>query len=126
DNLSNQLTLTAALATGEVAHDLVAGLDVTRETSRLGSYGFSENPPAIEDMNNPDPSSPYAGTMEPRRFRRNVEATTVGAYLFETMEAGPLQLSGSLRFDAFSPQYTDSLGVVSPEIDTRTLSWRAG
>lgn len=129
ENLSNQTTLNAAFETGPLRHTLVGGIEVARERSTFGSYAFSAAPPAIADLNDPDPDDPYTGVATARRPTRDATSTSVGVFAFETLQVAPqLELTGALRYDYFRAQYQDSLGVALDPAGTttRALTWRAG
>ena len=125
--VANQTTLTAGFKTGGVAHAVVAGLDVTRERSRFGSFRFSAALPKIGDIANPNPDDAFTGTVTRGPDRRRAVANTQGAYLFETAKPGERwELSAGLRFDDFDPQYTDSLGAPMASTRSRAVTWRTG
>ena len=129
ENVTSQTTLNAGFNTGPVRHDVVAGVDVTREHNTFAGYTFTGAAPGIPDLNDPNPDDPYTGTVTRRRPTRDAEGSTVGAYVFETLTLSPLlELNGGIRYDDFRAEYQDSLGVpLDPAgTTTRAWTWRAG
>jgi len=115
--LANQLNLSGKFKTGSIAHSVSTGVEVSYEEQQAWSYyGASAtvyNVPGVTssgawgvaNLYNPDPN-----TTGYKRLRSGAMSdgttTTVGAYLFDTMELGKQwQLSAGLRFDRYKTNY---------------------
>ncbi|HEX3846140.1 MAG TPA: TonB-dependent siderophore receptor [Steroidobacteraceae bacterium] len=108
-NLTNQTDVTARFATGDVAHAVFAGLELSRQSSDLARYsnpfntdnGWIPETPLLD----PDPfqlrPTPAAITSQ-----QNTVAHSTGAYATDTLSFGPhIDLTAGLRFDRFSADY---------------------
>jgi catecholate siderophore receptor len=124
--LLNQSNLFAKFATGDIAHDIVAGLEVSKEKSHNQLRTVTEGDPT--DLFNPDPERPWNGTIVdvPGGIVR-AQANTVAAYLFDTIKfSEALLLSGGIRYEHYKSSFqaappAERLGRVD-----RNLTWRAG
>jgi catecholate siderophore receptor len=115
DIVTNQAGLTASLADIAVPQDIAAGVEVSREKSLFGHYAIAGTPPAITDLDNPDPALGYhpAVTLAPNP--RRVTANSVGAYLFDTFKLGThVELNAGGRWDHFDPTFEDSVSHAVP------------
>jgi catecholate siderophore receptor len=107
-NLDDQLDLTAHFSTGFIAHTLVAGLEIARQTSDIDRY---RNP--FNDDNNWVPETPLLDPdpyetrpAEPVASTQNTVAPSGGAYVIDTLALGQhVNLTGGLRYDDFSASY---------------------
>jgi len=129
ENLTSQTVLQGAVETGGIRHDVVAGVDVTREHGTFAGYTFTGAAPGIDDLDDPNPDDPYTGTVARRRPTRDATGSSVGVYAFETLALSPsFELNGGVRYDYFRAEYQDSLGApLDPEgTTTRAFTWRAG
>ena len=107
-NLDEQLDLTARFSTGAVAHTLVTGLELARQTSDISRYlnpfnsnngWIPETPLLAPDPNETQPAVPVAS-------RQSTVAPSMGAYLIDTLALGRyLDLTVGYRFDYFSADY---------------------
>ena len=119
--VTNQTDLTSNFSTGGLAHTLIAGVEVVNEHSTRGAYTIANKPyPVIADLNDPSADDGYHSDIT-ATVTRKVKASTVGAYLFENLKAGShVEVSGGLRWDDYTPQYTDSAsrasGFAPPEV----------
>lgn len=129
ENFTNLTSLSTGFRTGEAAHAVTAGVELSRERSYFARYNFSEAPPAIADLANPNPDDRYEGVVTVAPPRRDATANSIGVYAFETVTLGEQwELSAGLRWDYFDPTYRDTLGTVisPPNAASDALSWRAG
>jgi catecholate siderophore receptor len=131
--LATQTNLTARAETGVLEHDIVAGLELARETSinYAGAEFGSQSPTSPNtDLFNPDPHQPYSGRMERTGAYADASAASAALYVFDTVElSDEWQVTGGLRWDRFDVDY-DSVspaGVSSPlsRVD-EMVSWRLG
>jgi catecholate siderophore receptor len=128
--LINQTNLFAKFNTGGISHDLIAGLEVSKERSR--NVGRTITEATTTNLFDPDPERPYTGTITPSGFTARAKAKTVAGYLFDTITLSPQWLiSGGIRYDHVS---TDFIGLpttaepipVPVSRTDRIFSWRAG
>lgn len=108
DISANATNLRSTFDTGPVAHTLSTGLDLSRETS-LG-YTRVQTPDSAQptDAFDPDPYEPYASVISRNGAFTDVEAETVGVYVFDTAELTDwLELTGGVRFDHFEADVRD-------------------
>jgi catecholate siderophore receptor len=126
-NISNQTVLSTAFNTGGVGHALVSGVEMGRERSRFASYVLTGALPRVDNLSDPEQNDVFTGTIREGRPRRSAVASSVGVYTFDTMKLNDhFEISGGLRYDVFSPQFSDSMGVDLPKVDSRAVTWRAG
>ena len=107
-NLDDQLDLTAHFATGLIAHTLVAGLEIARQTSDLDRYtnpfNTNNNWAPETPLLDPDPSE--TRPAEPVSSRQDTTAPSGGAYVLDTLAFGRyVSLTGGFRYDDFSASY---------------------
>jgi catecholate siderophore receptor len=120
----------AKFDTGGITHDMIAGFEISRETSR--NRGRTIPGGSTTDVFNPDPERPYTDTITPSGFTARAKARSVAGYLFDTIALSPQWLvSGGLRYERFSVDFiglpTTAVPVPEPLDRTDTiLSWRAG
>lgn len=126
--VAQQNDLTVHFRSGGIAHSLVTGVEIARETSE--NHARSGPAAPIADLFNPDPGDPYPGAITRTGARAESTADTTALYLFDTLELGERwQLTGGLRWDRFSVDYESVAvdGAVTPfERTDEMLSWRAG
>jgi catecholate siderophore receptor len=126
-NLSNQTSLSSTFKTGGIEHTVASGIEATHEKSRFANYVVTGGVPAIADMSNPTATNLFTGSIREGRPRRSVVANTAGIYTFDTMKLGPSwEFNLGLRYDAFSPQFSDSLDRELPKKSSRAMTWRTG
>jgi catecholate siderophore receptor len=107
-NLDDQLDLTARFSTGFIAHTLVAGVEIARQTNDLDRYQnpFNSDNSWIPEtpLLDPDPNMPLPA--EPVASRQDTVAPSGGAYVLDTMAFGQyVSLTGGFRYDDFSATY---------------------
>ena len=138
--LLNQTNVYAKLDTGGIVHDLIAGFELSRETSRNRGRTFSPSPSPSEstDPYDPIPNRPYTGTIAYSGYTARAKARSWAVYLFDTITISPKWLiTGGIRYDRFSadlvplpstaePCPSPALGCPEQERTDKILSWRAG
>jgi catecholate siderophore receptor len=107
-NLDDQLDLTARFSTGFIAHTLVTGIEIARQTNDLDRYQnpFNTDNDWIPEtpLLDPDPNTPLPA--EPVASRQDTVAPSGGAYVLDTMAFGQyVSLTGGFRYDDFSATY---------------------
>ena len=130
-NIANQTNVTLAIGRARVRHDLVAGVEFSRETTSNQNSAQSVNQPAVSILD-PDPGERPFGPMpdntgNPSETRLN----QAGAYLFDTLHFGERwQASGGARWDSVDVDYSQTTlttgEVTRLESSNGMLSWRAG
>jgi catecholate siderophore receptor len=128
--VATQTDVTSRLATGTMRHTLVAGVEVTRETSE--NWARIETGPSqpLTDLFDPNPADSYASRLERNGAVTDATANAAAVYAFDTIELHPrFEVSGGLRFDRFALDYLsrNAAGVESrfDRVD-RMVSWRGG
>jgi len=114
-NLDDQLDLTARFHTGFIAHTLVAGVEVTRQTNDLDRYQnpFNSNNDWIPETPLLDPDPDMLRPVEPVASTQRTVAPSSGAYVIDTLSLGRyVSFTGGFRYDDFSATY-NSLTVQS-------------
>ncbi|HEX6739365.1 MAG TPA: TonB-dependent siderophore receptor, partial [Vicinamibacteria bacterium] len=102
--VAGQTDLTARFHTGALAHALVAGVELDRETSTNHARSGPAAPTA--DLYHPNPDDPYPGPITRTGARNDGTADTVAVYAFDTVSLGQRwELSGGARFDRFQVDY---------------------
>ena len=123
--IDSQTNLTANVATGMIGHDIVTGVELSRERSMFGHYTVDGALPVVTDLSNPQTPTGFDPRVTLTPFPRRVTANSLGAYAFDTMKLGEQwQVSAGLRWDHFSPEYADS--VSHPVASADAASGRVG
>jgi catecholate siderophore receptor len=124
--VANQTNLTAHANTGRLRHDLVAGVEFSRETSENHARTGPTAPTA--DLYDPNPDDPYAGPIVRTGAWTRGTANSLGVYAFDTVKPNEhWEVTGGLRFDRFAVDYdsTDVNNVTTPRTRTdKEPSWR--
>jgi catecholate siderophore receptor len=120
-----------SLQTGAVKHELVAGIELGRETSapvyvtHLGVPGTN--------LAAPDPTQTYSYAARYRRLAAHTTADSTSAFALDTASFGErLQLVAGVRWDRFSADYGSvgysptgaTLATTAVSRDDRAASWR--
>lgn len=125
--LLNQSNIFAKFSTGSVGHDLIGGLEISREKSRNRARTVAEATPT--DLFDPDPTRPYNGTITPGATTR-AEADSLAAYLFDTVTLSEQWLlNGGVRLERFEVDYVPLPTTPPTPMLSRTdeiFAWRAG
>ncbi|MDQ3144071.1 MAG: TonB-dependent receptor, partial [Pseudomonadota bacterium] len=122
----NQSSLFAKFVTGGVAHDLIAGFEISREKSRNQLRDVTDGTPT--DLFDPDPARPWEGTVGdiPGAVVR-AKANTIAAYLFDTIRfSDTLLLSGGVRWENYRSEFAGAPPAEASRRTDRNLTWRAG
>jgi len=131
DQLTNQTSVTGSFQTAGVGHELVAGLEIGRESTLVRRQAQTTNQPQT-DLANPDPTQRPLGAM-PENVG-NPEDTTLalaGIYAFDTLRIGSRwEVTAGLRWDSAEVDYelTNLATGVRTNLgrDDRMLSWSSG
>ncbi len=126
--LAQQNDLTFRFDTGAVVHDVIAGIEIARETSENRNRTGPVATPT--DLFNPDPDVAYPGPITHTGARTESTARTAALYATDTVKLGEQwQVSAGLRWDSFDVDF-DSVavgGAVTPfERTDEMLSCRTG
>ena len=130
-NVANQTNLTVALGRGRIRHDLVTGVEFSRETTANRNSSQTANQPQTTIVAPNADDRPF-GPMPANTG--NPADTTLwqrGAYLFDTMHVGDRwQFTGGTRMDDVRVDYAVTnvaIGdVTRVESADTMLSWRGG
>jgi catecholate siderophore receptor len=131
ENLANQTSLTAFLGRGSLRHEIVSGIDLSRELTGNQNSAQAANQPAV-DLLNPDPNQRPFGPMPANTGNpSNTRLNQVGVYAFDSAHLGSQWLvTGGLRWDVVDVDYdltTLTTGAVTTiESSDSMVSWRAG
>lgn len=107
-NLDDQLDLTARFNTGFVAHTLVAGIEIARQTADIDRYRnpFDSDTNWVPETPLLDPDPYAARPAEPVVSRQATVAPSGGAYVIDTLGLGQhVDLTAGFRYDYFSARY---------------------
>jgi catecholate siderophore receptor len=107
-NLDEQIDLTAHFETRFIAHTLVTGIELARQSSNIDRYlnPFNSNNAWIAEtpLLAPDPNE--GRPVEPISSVTDIVAPSGGVYLIDTAGFGPyVDLVGGYRYDYFSADY---------------------
>ena len=116
---ANQTELNAKFPTGTFRHDLVAGVELTREEIDRDGYNVSnyydpQTPTSPAGPPRPFPTNPYSPTDVILGKARVYDATidTVGVYLLDTVHLSEEWIiNGGVRFDDFERDQVGGPGV---------------
>lgn len=113
---ANQTELRYDFETGSVKHQLVSGLEVSTETSKNRGRSASGTAPQT-DLYNPNPRSPFTGTISYTGAVATVQADTLSAYVFDTVKFNPKwELNGGLRWDHVDTHYKSLAPQTGPSL----------
>ena len=104
---SNQSDATIKFLTGDIGHTVVAGVELTRETSNPTRYTTVNSTPAssLTPLNNPNPGQPYNATTF---LGSRTQDTSWGeaVYGLDTIKLGKQwEFIAGARFDRFASEY---------------------
>jgi len=104
DILSNLTNLTAQVATGKVAHDLSAGVELSRETAYQPAFTSATLTPIA--IGSPDPSATPSGAPVRSGAFTDVATDTVALYAFDTVKLNEqFRLNAGLRWEKYDVDY---------------------
>ena len=128
--LTNQTSLSGRARTGAITHALTGGIELARESTRNRNGSQTTNQPQT-DLYEPNPFDDPLGPMPSNSGNPGHAVTrTAGLYLFDTAQAGRLQVSGGLRWDHSAVDY-DSTNLATGDVlalarTDAQVSWKAG
>ncbi|MEX2261470.1 MAG: TonB-dependent siderophore receptor [Bryobacteraceae bacterium] len=99
-NWDNQTDLRARFSTGGIAHSLVAGVNLNRESNLRRGRTIDAAPNTT--LFNPDPNQPYDGAIVPSPNVGDVTGSTQALYAFDTVRLSQKwEATGGLRWERF-------------------------
>ena len=123
--LANLTDFTYAFKTGSLAHTLVAGLELTRETEENFIRVKTGPDSPATDLFNPNPSDPYLDNIQPNGTKTDADADGAAVYVADTVKfSEQWQASGGLRWDRYEVDYQAADGTRFARTDSEP-SWRA-
>lgn len=131
--LASNTSFTFAFDTGNLEHDLVTGIELSREKTNNRNSAQTANQPQITDALNPNPNQAPLGPM-PAITGNPSQATVdlVSVYAFDTIAISEAwRVNGGVRFDSYDVAYRQTnatTGAVLADIDNSedTFTWQAG
>jgi catecholate siderophore receptor len=124
--VANQTNVTAHASTGRLRHDIVAGVEVSRESSENHARTGPTAP--LADLYHPDSNAPYGGPITRTGAWTRGIANSIGVYAFDTVKPNEhWEVTGGMRFDRFGVDYDswDVNNVLTPRSRTdKEPSWR--
>lgn len=129
--LTNQTSVTGAFRLAGVQHDLVAGVEVGRETALIRRQAQTTNQPQT-DLANPDPHEQPNGPMPVNNGNpEDTNLALAGIYAIDTLQFGShWEVIAGLRWDSVDVDYelTNLATGVRSKLgrDDRMLSWNSG
>jgi catecholate siderophore receptor len=125
-----QTDVTSRFRTGALAHAVVSGVEVARETSENWNRIEQGAVPPSTDVFSPDFSAPYQSVLIRDGAVNDATADSAAMYVFDTVQVGSrLELNGGVRWDRFALDYrsVNAAAVESTfERTDRMVSWRGG
>lgn len=104
--VANITNLSGSVTTGAVTHDLSAGLELTRETSRNFTRVKTGADSPNTDLYHPNPNDPYLEAIARNGAYTDGAATGAGIYAFDTVKLNShWQANAGLRWDRFKATY---------------------
>jgi catecholate siderophore receptor len=127
---ANQTELNAKFTTGSIKHDVVAGLELTREEIDRSSYTFNR-------ANGPRPTRPYPpdpyfdiDTITGKVGVYDATIDTIGLYLEDTIHLSKQWIvNGGIRFDDFERDQVAKPGAAATntaKVQADLWSWHTG
>ncbi|HYI10785.1 MAG TPA: TonB-dependent siderophore receptor [Thermoanaerobaculia bacterium] len=129
--LTNQTSVTGSFNTAGMRHDLVAGVELGRETTFIRRQAQTTNQPQT-NLSDPDPSQDPLGPMPVNNGNpEDTRLSLAGLYAFDTLQLGARwEVTAGLRWDAVDVDYelTNVATNVRTQLgrDDRMLSWSSG
>ncbi len=119
----NQSDFRASFSTGEVEHDMVMGVTLTREGNVRHTRTAPNSPTTLL---NPNPDDVYTGVITTSPIVGDISANSQALYVVDTAKLGQMwELNGGLRWDRFDAAGTTTTAVPIARVD-RMLSFRGG
>lgn len=133
DNFFNQTDLMLTLKTGEIRHQLVAGMELGRQVTdnlRNTGYFLSEGPNATSinvPISNPTTSAAVTFKQAPADANNHGVSTTASVYLQDQIEFTPQWLAiVGLRRDSFAVDFTNNRKNENIQVTDTPISPRLG
>lgn len=122
--------LSAKLGKGFLKHSINAGLEYSRQVSRFGRATLG-TPPAVADINNPNPWDTYTGVYSQAHSFTRGNANDISAFAFDTLSLGQhWDVDAGLRQESYQPEVTEIRAATSNDItpvaQSNMTSWKAG
>jgi catecholate siderophore receptor len=127
--LAHQTDVTSRFSTRRLKHTVVTGFEVAREMSENWNRVELNAAAPSTDLYAPNPAEAYASRLLRDGAVTDATATSAAGFVVDTVEVGPIQVTGGLRFDRFALDY---LSRSAANVDTRLertdemVSWRGG
>jgi catecholate siderophore receptor len=128
--IASQTDVTARFRTSTLAHTVVGGLEITRESSENWNRVEQGGVQPTTDLFAPDFSAPYVSRLVRDGALNDAAARSAAIYAFDTLQLSPqLELSGGVRWDRFTLDYRNVEATGRESLLERTddmVSWRSG
>ena len=128
--VASQTEVTSRFHTASMAHALVTGIEIGRETSENWNRVEQGGLQPSTDLFHPDFSAPYASHLVRDGAVNDATAQSTALFVFDTLQLGPrIELNGGLRWDRFSLDYRTVDAAAQQTMLDRTdemVSWRGG
>lgn len=127
-----QFDLVGRYQTGDIVHDVVAGVELAREKFSRWNYVdlVADNlEDEVVDLYNPNSSLAFTGQYGRDGTKQEAEGDTTSLYVFDTLTLSPhWEVSVGLRWDRFETdyQYDYTDASLSLEATDEAVSWNLG
>ena len=122
---ANQTEVNVKFHTGTLKHNLVAGVEVTREEIKRDAYTVSN----LFDLTRPFPPNPYLqnDTVLAKARVYDARIDTVGTYLTDTVHLSDQWIvNGGIRYDDFTRDQVGTAAANTAKVEAGLFSWNAG
>ncbi len=140
ETLANATEVNIAFDTGSLRHNLLAGVELSRETITNRPYAFASSETAgalvqptivvLQPIFAPNPNVAYPQVRVLPGAAQYTKIVSKAAYILDTIDLGSkVKLSGGLRYDDYAVTNiaTTAAGVVTPLTNnSHFLNWNAG
>ncbi|MDR2877110.1 MAG: TonB-dependent siderophore receptor [Chromatiales bacterium] len=131
--IANQTSLTVSFDTAGLRHDLVTGVEISREQTSNRNSAQTDNQPPISNPLNPNPNHAPNGPMpaitgDPSK----AQVDDLAIYVFDTIALSEAWLiNGGVRADSYDVTYRQNDAITGASIldlkqSQDTLTWQAG
>jgi catecholate siderophore receptor len=124
-NLDEQLDLTARFDTGFIAHTLVTGIEIARQSTAIDRYvnPFNSDSTWIPETPLLDPDPSETRPSEPVGSRQLTVAPSGGLYALDTMRLNRyVDLTAGFRYDYFSARYNQMTYTSGAQLQLQQLN----
>lgn len=106
---TNQTDFSAIFRTGDLAHTLDAGVEITREWQPTYAMidNFANGRPPVTDLFNPTPFDTYRPSIVKSGASTDATSETNAVYVFDTIKFKRFQADLGLRYDYVNADYTN-------------------